>query len=64
MNLAVLIPAVLSYVRARGGLATKTRLLKLLYLLDIEAFRKERTTLTGFNWRIATEVQTLQQVIQ
>jgi hypothetical protein len=50
MNLAVLIPAVLTYVRDRGGFATKTKLLKLLYLLDIEAFRKEKATLTGFNW--------------
>ena len=64
MNLALLIPAVLSYACARSGFATRTRLLKLLYLLDIEAFRKERATLTDFNWRIATEVQTLQQVIQ
>lgn len=50
MNLEVLIPAVLTYVRARDGYATKTKLLKLLYLFDIEAFRKAKTTLTGFNW--------------
>jgi hypothetical protein len=50
MNLAVLIPAVLTYVRSRGGYATKTKLLKLLYLLDIEAFRKNQATLTNFNW--------------
>jgi hypothetical protein len=50
MNLALLIPAVLTYVRAQGGYATKTKLLKLLYLLDIEVFRKGQATLTGFNW--------------
>jgi hypothetical protein len=50
MNLAVLIPAVLTDVRARGGYATKTKLLKLLYLLDIDAFRKTRATLTDFKW--------------
>jgi uncharacterized protein YwgA len=50
MNLEVLIPAVLTYVRLQGGYTTKTKLLKLLYLLDIEAFRKRQTTLTGFNW--------------
>jgi len=51
MNLAVLIPAVLSYVRYTGGYATKTKLLKLLYLLDIESFREKQATLTDFNWR-------------
>jgi Protein of unknown function (DUF4065) len=50
MTLAVLIPAVLSYVRTQNGFATKTKLLKLLYLLDIEAFRTQRATLTGFEW--------------
>jgi Protein of unknown function (DUF4065) len=50
MNLAVLIPAILTYVRAKGGYTTKTKLLKLLYLLDIEAFREQRSTLTGFRW--------------
>lgn len=51
MNLDVLIPAVLSYVRYKGGYATKTKLLKLLYLLDIEAFRAHAATLTNFQWR-------------
>lgn len=51
MNLAVLIPAILSYVRDKGGFATKTKLLKLLYLLDLEAYRESRHTLTGFTWR-------------
>lgn len=50
MNLAVLIPAILTYVRTKGGYTTKTKLLKLLYLFDIESFRKEQSTLTGFHW--------------
>lgn len=50
MNLAVLIPAILTYARSKGGSITKTKLLKLLYLFDIEAFRERRTTLTGFAW--------------
>jgi len=50
MTLAVLIPAILSYVRTRQGFTTKTKLLKLLYLLDIEAFRARRETLTRFEW--------------
>jgi hypothetical protein len=50
MDLAILIPAVLSYLREKGGFATKTKLLKLLYLLDIEAYRSTRATLSGFQW--------------
>jgi hypothetical protein len=44
-----LIPAILTYVRDKEGFATKTKLLKLLYLLDLEAYRETRQTLTGFN---------------
>lgn len=50
MDFSILIPAVLNYVRSMGGTTTKTKLLKLLYLLDIEAFRQNRTSLTGFGW--------------
>lgn len=50
MNLEVLIPSMLTYLRSKGGFATKTKLLKLLYLLDIESFRETRETLTGFEW--------------
>jgi hypothetical protein len=46
-----LIPAILTYVRDKEGFATKTKLLKLLYLLDLEAYRETRQTLTGFNWK-------------
>jgi len=50
MNLEVLIPGVLTYLRSNGGSATKTKLLKLLYLLDIESFRDNHETLTRFDW--------------
>jgi hypothetical protein len=50
MNLSVLVPAVLAYTRQKGGYATKTKLLKLLYLLDIEEYRANHSTLTGFDW--------------
>lgn len=50
MNASSLIPAVLTYVRQVGGYATKTKLVKLLYLLDIEAYRINHSTLTGFDW--------------
>jgi hypothetical protein len=50
MNLSDLIGAIASYVGELHGSLTKTKLLKLLYLLDIESYRKTRTTLTGFNW--------------
>lgn len=53
MNPAVkqLIPAVVWYVTHRGGFLTKTRLLKLLYLFDVEYYRRHRNTFTGFQWK-------------
>jgi hypothetical protein len=45
-----LVLAVLSRVKERGGTSNKTKLLKLLYLADIEHFRKYGETLTGFDW--------------
>ncbi len=50
MNLSDLIGAIASYVGELHGSLTKTKLLKLLYLLDIESYRKTQTTLTGFDW--------------
>jgi hypothetical protein len=50
MNLSNLIGALARYIRECGGSPTKTRVLKLLYLLDVEAFRKTGETLTGFDW--------------
>jgi hypothetical protein len=51
MDLFILIPAILTYIREKNGVATKTKLLKILYLLDIEAYRESRSTLTGFGWK-------------
>jgi len=51
MDLSILIPAILTYIREKNGSATKTKLLKLLYLLDIEAYRESHSTLTGFGWK-------------
>jgi hypothetical protein len=45
-----LIPAVLTYIQEKEGFATKTKLLKLLYLLDLESYRDAHQTLTGFSW--------------
>jgi hypothetical protein len=46
-----LIPAVVSYVTHKGGYVTKTKLLKLLYLCDVEYYRVFRKLLTGFQWK-------------
>jgi len=46
-----LIPAVVSYVTRREGYVTKTKLLKLLYLCDVEYYRAFRRLLTGFQWK-------------
>jgi hypothetical protein len=46
-----LIHAVVSQVVEKGGYVTKTKLLKLLYLLDVEYYRVHRQTFTGFNWK-------------
>ncbi|MCI0348959.1 MAG: hypothetical protein L0Z53_05995 [Acidobacteriales bacterium] len=53
MNPAVekLIPAIASSVVEHGGYLTKTKLLKLLYLFDVEYFRIHRQTFTGFQWK-------------
>jgi hypothetical protein len=45
-----LVLGILNIVKAEDGFATKTKLLKLLYLSDIEAVRDTRQTLTGFAW--------------
>jgi hypothetical protein len=50
MELAELIGAVASYVTECGGAPTKTKVLKLLYLLDIDTYRRTNQTLTGFDW--------------
>ncbi len=51
MTLTNLIAAVATSVRDCGGAPTKTKILKLLYLLDIESYRKTGATVTGFDWK-------------
>jgi hypothetical protein len=46
-----LIVAIVSYVTEQSGYVTKTKLLKLLYLFDIEFYRAHGTTFTGFQWK-------------
>jgi hypothetical protein len=41
---------ILTRIKEREGTANKTKLLKLLYLADIEQYRTSGETLTGFNW--------------
>jgi Protein of unknown function (DUF4065) len=45
-----LVSYIISYINERDSYVTKTKLLKLLYLLDVEYYRKFRETFTGFNW--------------
>jgi hypothetical protein len=53
MNLPLkqVIPAMVSYVNDHGGYVTKTKLLKLVYLFDVEYYRANRRTFTGFVWK-------------
>src|SRR5690242_15358350 len=50
-NLPDLIVAVVSYVTEHGGYVTKTKLLKLLYLLDVEFYRAHGRTFTELQWK-------------
>lgn len=50
-NLSELILAVVSYVTEHGGYITKTKLLKLLYLFDVEFYRACGRTFTQFQWK-------------
>jgi hypothetical protein len=45
-----LVLAILTRIQEVEGTANKTKLLKLLYLADIEHFRATGETLTGFDW--------------
>lgn len=45
-----LIKAIISFVTEKESYVTKTKLLKYLYLIDIEYYRMHDKTLTGFNW--------------
>lgn len=50
-TLSELIVAVVSYVNEHGGYITKTKLLKLLYLFDVEFYRAYGRTFTQFQWK-------------
>ena len=46
-----LIPAIVTWIADHDSYATKTKLLKLLYLFDVEYYRQHRCTFTGFGWK-------------
>ena len=46
-----LVLAVLSYLGEAGSSVSKTKLLKLLYLFDVEFYRAHQRSFTGFNWK-------------
>ncbi len=50
MNLLRVIKAILTRARERDGYVTKTKLLKYLYLFDLEHYRRFGNTFTGFTW--------------
>lgn len=45
-----LIKAICSRVKEKEGYLNKTKLIKYLYLIDVEYFRNHKKTFTGFNW--------------
>ena len=49
IDLSNLILSIVSYVKDRGGYVTKTKLIKFLYLIDVEYYRKNRLSSI---WRI------------
>jgi len=46
-----LLLAIVSYVTEHDGYVTKTKLLKLVYLFDVEFYRVHGKTFSGFQWR-------------
>ena len=50
-NIEKLIAAIVTWVVGEGSYVTKTKLLKLLYLFDVEYYRAHRQTFTGFGWK-------------
>jgi hypothetical protein len=46
-----LVVAIVSYVTHHGGYMTKTKLLKLLYLFDVEFYREHGKIFTTFQWK-------------
>lgn len=47
----MLFAAIASYAVEHGSSVTKTKLLKLLYLFDVEFYRVHRNIFTGFSWK-------------
>ena len=45
-----LVKAISTRVKERDGYLNKTKLVKYLYLIDIEYYRVHKETFTGFNW--------------
>jgi len=50
VDLTKLVQAILTRVRDREGYATKTKLVKYLYLIDLAAYRRLGRSLTGLTW--------------
>jgi hypothetical protein len=50
-SLSQLITTIVSYVTEHGGYLTKTKLLKLIYLFDVEYYRVHRRTFTELQWK-------------
>jgi hypothetical protein len=50
-NIEKLMAAIVAWVVGEGSYVSKTKLLKLLYLFDVEYYRVHRQTFTGFNWK-------------
>jgi hypothetical protein len=49
-NLLKLVRAISTRVQEKDGYLNKTKLIKLLYLIDIEFFKTHKKTFTDFNW--------------
>jgi hypothetical protein len=47
----ILIPAIVTWIGDHDSYATKTKLLKLLYLFDVEYYRNYQQTFTRFSWK-------------
>jgi hypothetical protein len=50
-RLIELLVTIVSYVTEHDGYVTKTKLLKLVYLFDVEFYRAHGKTFSGFQWR-------------
>jgi hypothetical protein len=50
-NVDKLMAAIVTWVVGEGSYVTKTKLLKLLYLFDVEYYRVHRQIFTGFAWK-------------